>query len=242
MLFPLYVVYCMATATPQPVVKVSFDLDQELQGLKLVPAFEGICLVEASQSPDFTVHARVTRDPKGPTVKMWLTPTLSEDRGVKVTCPGEPECTGNPQPDDALRAVFTQALDLTLFSHTDGLGYLRIGECEALPKLGCTQLDVESSSGVGLDRFLYYSMALYEDDHTTIANITHRELQLLANGRDSATRGRFRAVGGSAEDTAEYFEELCKEKLKSPPFALVMQIRSPDLRWQTDAPSATTLY
>ncbi len=240
----LYTLCCVATlAASPPLVTVKLDIDNSLQtAMPLLPSFDGLRTVGSDEVADVTVHARMTRDPGGPTVTMWLTTPTAIDSPpkrlpVKVACDVDPDCRTAEAGDRAVRAVFTHALDLTLFSYRHGLGHLNITYCHSLLAI---ELEVNSPKRVGLDHFLFYILANYGKDGS-VASTMQRELRLLPDGRHSDTRGRFYAVGGSARDTEEYFQRSCKNG-KVPPFALVMQLRSPDLRWKTAAPSLPTLH
>ena len=106
-------------------------------------------------------------------------------------------------------------------------------------------VEVASARNIGLDHYFHYVLSNYDTTGKQIAGSTQYELTLLPNGRRSATRGLFEGAGKTQDETMAYMKKHCANskpradtKLSDRFKPLLIQLRPPELRWETQAPNA----
>lgn len=201
----------------------------------VLPEFVGFRVVTDPSAPaNYTVHARLEKDVDGKNVMaVWLDPTISKENRVMVWCQDNGECRDHPLDEASISALFYQALDIALFMDDRGLGFMTIADCHMTEDHA--EIDVVSAKHVGLDQRFHYVFSNYDSTGKRIVDSMQYELKLIPNGRRSATEGWFRGYGKTDKETMGYLKKRCPSNEYKP---LLIQLRPPELRWETQAGNA----
>jgi hypothetical protein len=225
------------------VITVRFVLPEDLARKVEIGSWQGVKKVDRHDPAQITVRASSYEDRvDGLVMNMWL----EDESGGRLTettvyCKAHPECRKRTVEDDTrFNDLFIEALDRTLLDHNHGLGYLIITRCSA--SVGSAEIHVISDKGVALDRRFHYIIALYDASRKRVRETMHYEMKL--EDRQSDAHGTFRPIGKIARvvETRRYLQKICVDDGQPKPNPLTMQIRTTELRHETEAANNTTAH